>query len=442
MKYLLLLLAACGRYGFADLADASGSAGSASTRLKQEYFVYDGTLRQPAPELYDSVLATDCTPTDTVAGTRCLPAGGFVYYADVACTQPIAQPIASDPRFAFPDSYGPMANAYSIGASVGTPAMVYVMQFSGACQGQTPPAGEFFSLTDIGFAMFAQLTRTFGSEGRLVSQTLVADDGFRTGAALHDTVANGDCVGAKFDDGDACFLYPTDLSEYYNDSSCTHHVDNEIVPVKFAEDWPTGSACKTTDNIMRAVTNELPRTTPVYVDIPGSGLCAQSSLPAGWRLFDLGSPIAMAPVTRAPEPGGRMQLIASTANGARAIDGTYVWDSQLSIECRPQVAGDAVLRCLPNAPYANSAGYFTDAGCTQPITGVGVGSPECTSQPVTLVRGGSGSNTQVFQAVPHAAQIYGGTPASCQPYQNQVFYAEGAELPAAMFPTVTQQTDP
>ena len=440
MKYLLLLVAACGRYGFADLTDAAGS-GSASTRLRQEYFVYDGTLRQPT-DLYDTLLAASCTPTDTVAGTRCLPAGGYVYYADAACTQPIAQPATSDPRFAFPDSYGPVANAYSIGASVGTPAMVYVTQFSGVCQGQTPPAGEFFSLTDIGFAMFASLTPTFGSEGRLVSQTLVADDGFRTSGALHDTVANGDCFGAKFDDGDACFVYPTDLSEYYNDSGCTHHVESAIVPVKFAEDWPLGSTCNTTDVHMRAVTGELPRTTPIWVDIPGSGLCAQTGLPAGWKLFDLGAEFPLASLMRAPVPGGRMQLIASTANGARGIDPSYVWDSQLSIECRPQIAADGVLRCLPNAPYGNAAGYFTDAGCTQPITGAGVATPQCTSQPVTLLRDAAGSNTRVFQASPHAGQIYGGTPASCQPYQNQVFYAEGAEVPAAMFAAVTQQTDP
>jgi len=441
MKYLLLLVAACGRYGFADLTDAAGS-GSATTRLEQQYVVYDGSLRQPAPELYDTQLATSCSPTETVAGTRCLPPGGYVYYADAACTQPIAQPTPSDPRFAFPNSYGPVANAYSIGASVGTPAMVYVAQFSGLCQGQMPPAGEFFSLTDIGFATFAQLTPMLGSEGRLVSQTLVADDGFRTPAALHDTVANGDCVGTKFDDGDACFLYPTDLSEYYSDSGCTHHVENAIVPVKFAADWPLGAACKTTDLITRPVTGELPRTTPLYVDIPGSGLCAQSSLPPGWRMFDLGAPIPLAPVTRAPEPGGRMQLIASTANGARGVERSYVWDSQLSIECRPQLAADGATRCLPNAPYASSAGYFTDAGCTQPITGSGVGTPQCTSQPVTLLRAADGSNTRVYQAVLHAGQIYGGTPASCQPYQNQTFYTEGAELPAAMFAAVTQQTDP
>lgn len=439
MKYLPLLLAACGRYGFADLADSAGSGG---TRLKQEYAVYDGTLRQPT-DLYDTQLATRCTPTDTVAGMRCLPSGGFVYYADAACTQPIAQPSTADPRFAFPDSYGPTANAYTFGASVGTPAMVYATQFSGVCQAETPPAGELFSLTDIGFTMFAQLTPTFGSEGRLVSQTLVADDGFRTSAALHDTLAGADCFGTVFDDGDACFLYPTDLSETYDDSGCTHYVENAYVPVSFAIQWPAAPVCKTTDMVMRPVTAELPRTTPVWVDIPGSNNCAQTAVPAAWRLFDLGAPISLAPVTRAPVPGGRMQLITSTANGARGIDGSDVWDSQLSLECSPQVAADGVTRCLPSAQYATSAGYFTDAGCTQPIVGAGVSTTQCPSYSVTLLRDtNGGSNTRIFHAVLHAGTIYGGTPANCQAYQNQLFYTEGAELSADMFAAVTQQTDP
>ncbi|MBV8763161.1 MAG: hypothetical protein JO257_38110 [Deltaproteobacteria bacterium] len=441
MRLLLLFLAACGRYGFGDLADAPGSDAQTGTRLEQQWVVYDGTLRQPASTLYDTLLATACTATATVDGTRCLPYGGYVYYADAACTQPIAQPSTPGARFAFPDSYGPIATGYAFGASVGAPAMVYVSEFSGACQGQMWTGGELFSLTDIGLAMFAKLTLMTGNEGRLVSQTFVADDGFRTPGPLHDTLGNADCTGVVYDDGGGCFPYPTDFSVTYDDNTCTHSVENAITRVSFAMVEKGGTLCKMTDFDLRPVTVELPRTMSIWVDIPGSATCAQSTVPTGWRLFDLGSPLALAPVTRAPTGSGRMQRITSTGNGASAIDTFDVWDSQLSIECQPQVAADGVSRCLPSAPYAQSAGYFSDAGCTQPIVGSGVRS--CASSPVTLLRDiNASSNPRVFKAVLHAGQIYGGTPTNCQPYQNQMFYTEGTELTPDMFAVVTQPTDP
>ena len=101
-------------------------------------------------------------------------------------------------------------------------------------------------------------------------------------------------------------------------------------------------------------------------------------------------------------------------------------------------------RCLPTTGYAQHQGFFTDAGCTQPIVGEGYVSPVCASYPVKYLLDleGAATNPHVFTAVARPGTIYGGGPANCQPYSQTAFYAEGAEVPIDMFAAVTMQTDP
>ena len=449
MKPLLLcvLLAACGRVGFRELAtgDAPGDgSGSATTRLRQTYTVYDGTLRQPSQQLYDSQLAAPCYPEPTTAaGLRCLPNSSGVYYLDAACTQAVA-PAGSGSGFAFDLGVLPVAHAYTFGASVGTVATAYVMQYDGSCAATSPDV-EMFALTEVSFDLFAPLTPHLGSEGRIVSQELVSDDGFHTPWMLHDTQVDADCVGSTYDDASVCFVVPTDVAYYYLDSGCTQVAEDAYTSVRFAEHWSTPQVCKAADLEIRPLTTELPSTTSVWLEIPGSGSCVATAVGAGRRLFALGAPISLAPVTRQPVPGGRMQAIETTANGARAEDPYGVWDSTLGFECKPTVAYDGTTRCLPaDGVYASAGGYWTDAGCTQPITGAGVQAPECTSTTVEYVfETPSGApGPRVFHAVRRSGPIYGGGPTSCTPYQNRDFYIEGAEVPIDMFAAVTQQTAP
>jgi hypothetical protein len=439
MKYLLLLVAACGRYGFADLADSAGS-GSAGTRLEQQYNVFDGTLRQPSG-VYDSLLADNCYAYPTTAGTRCMTGNPAVYYLDAACTQPVAAKTSTSP-YVYDGRYPPITHAYTFGASVGTPGTVYTTQYDGTCGATTPPA-ELFQLTEIGLDTFARLAPSYGSEGRVVSSVLVADDGFRSPGPLHDTQLDADCIGETFDDRTACFVVPTDLAYFYLDSACTQVVDDAYTTVQFSEHELTVPACKTTDFEVRALGAELPRTTPIWVQIPGDTACIQTSVGAARRLFALGAPLELATVTRQPVPGARMQLIDSSAGGASAHDPFVVWDSQLGIECQPMVGADGVQRCLPrDAPYAQRSGYFTDTGCTQPIFGAGVLTCASTSISMVLDLEGATTGPHVFRAVAYQGPIYGGGPGNCTLYQNQSFVSEGAEVPLDMFAVVTQQTDP
>lgn len=437
---LLLFVAACGRIDFGERADAA--AGSSSTRLKQKYDVYDTTLRQPT-RLYDSLLGYDCDPyATTTAGTRCLVGGSIIYYVDAACTQAVAAKEDTTP-YTFDVREPTIAHIYSYGASIGTPAMAYTTQYDGTCAAVAPSA-ELFQLTEVAFDTFAQLTPAYGHEGRIETSWSVADDGFRTATVLHDTLVDAGCYGYTYDDRSVCSVYATDVAYYYTDNACTQVVEDAASPVQFAEHFDVVPPCKSTDIDVHALASELPRTTPVWVQIPGSVSCIQTAVGTARRLFALGPAFQLASVTRGPVGGARIQAIDVAANGAHAVDPYAVWDSQLGVECVPLTSADGMRRCVPKAPYASSAGYFSDAGCTQPITGAGVAKPTCTSQPVTYVVDMTGSQTgpRVFHAQLRLAPVYGGGPTNCTQYLDRDFYAETTEVPLDNFVVVTQQTDP
>jgi hypothetical protein len=446
MKHgLLLLLAACGRYGFGVQVDAGDGDGSAGTRLKQTYNVYEDGFRQPTQTLYDSLLGTKCDVQATTAGLRCLPLpASYPRYADAACTEPIAVKDSADELYAFDTSYPPAMHAYTFGASLGIPAAEYALGYDGSCSAAQAPTDERFALEEISFDRFALVTAQLGTEGRLVSQSLVSDDGFRMEMLLHDTQLDADCIGSVFDDATVCFPTPTDFSWYYADNTCSQNVELAYVPVKFAQAAPTLSACKTTDFTIRALTAELPTTTPIWIGPPAAPFCATTGVPAGRRVFGLGAPISLPPITRQPHPGTRIQFIEDTANGATANNPFYLWDSQLGTQCEPSTAADGMQRCLPSPLGYVTNSYYTDAACTQPIAAVGYGAPECSSYPVQFVGDTTGNppGPRIYTAVRVFGTAYQGGPTNCQAFPNTDMYTEGTELPPEMFSLVTQATDP
>ena len=95
-------------------SSASSSSGNVAgdgsgTRLKR--YVYtsgDGLVSERGNPFYDTVLGTDCTPTNTVAGVRCIPSpAGVAWFVDAQCTTPAAYVLKSCP----PPTYGCKYNA-------------------------------------------------------------------------------------------------------------------------------------------------------------------------------------------------------------------------------------------------------------------------------------------------------------------------------------------
>ena len=181
------------------------------------------------------------------------------------------------------------------------------------------------------------------------------------------------------------------------------------MPVKFAADLPLGATCKTTDLITRPVTASCPERRRCRSTFPGRACARRPRCPRAG-----GCSTSARRFRSRPSPVRRSRTGAcsrSSTQTARAAS-TAATSGTASCHRVPSAARGRRRDALPaNAPYASSAGYFNDAGCTQPIVGAGVSSVQCASYPVTLLRDGNGgANTRVFQAVLHAAQIYGGTP--------------------------------
>jgi hypothetical protein len=434
---LLLLLGACGRYDFEPRADAVAS----STRLKQVWNVFADGPRLPET-IYDTQLDLRCDPQPTTSGLACLPRSfALPFYTDAACTQAIALSNSPDDRYAYDINTRPIAHVFELGAPTTPPATIYNLQFDGSCLAQPPSTGTWYATTEAPLSTFAPLTAQYGSEGRIVSQQLVASDGFHTPGTLHDTTANGDCIADAFDDATVCDLFPADLAENYTDNTCTHLVLDAYVSVSFAEEFVNTPVCKSTDIRSHAVATELPSTTPMWLEIPGSATCAAQNVGPGRRLYDLGPPITLATVTRTPVGTTRIQAIEDAAGSARANE-YDVHDSQLGVECRPQNAADGVLRCLPSRP-AYATAYFADAACTQPLMLAAYGQPACATLPPLIIEDPSGPRVYQAGAKYTLPFYYSATPGSCSlvtPSSDE--YVLGAEIPPSSFATITEQTDP
>jgi hypothetical protein len=235
VKYaLFLLLAACGRLDFDPRGDAAPPA--SGRRLHLQYNAFEDGTRQVIGA-YDTQLQVPCTAisTATPSGFACLPNGAFVYYADAACTQPIAQPPAcpSETRYAYDPFTFPVAHVYELDADIATPAMQYQIGADGACFASSTPSGAYKALTEIPLDTFVPLTRELGDGARVRSQAYVASDGFRLPGDVFDTQANGSCIAAPLDDTTICEPYSLGVAYFYTDAACSHLVFNANVAVDF-----------------------------------------------------------------------------------------------------------------------------------------------------------------------------------------------------------------
>jgi hypothetical protein len=447
-RALLLVLAACGRFDFDPRTDAV----PAGARLHLEYNVFDDGTRQVIGA-YDTLLQRSCTATATAtsAGFACLPDGAFVYYADAACTQPIVQvpSCGSDTRYAYDPFTFPVAHVYEIGGDIATPAMAYQHGADGACLMSSTPTGAYKALTEVPLDTFVPLTRELGAGSRVRALAYVAADGFRLPGDVFDTQANGRCIAAPYDDATVCEPYSLGIAYHYTDATCSHLVFNSNVAVDYALEILAEPICRTTDVTVRA---SLGAITPsqIWVEIPGSGTCAQSAPAPGWIVEDLGPPIPPAPLTRTPVPGGgaRIQLIEDASGEAKSTE-YYLFDSQLGTECEPQIAADGALRCMPRTTSAIQPSLFSDAGCTQPLALAGYGPAMCArALPPLFIADYTGTSCTTGARIDrpgpkYTGAVYSGSPTQCNVFSSQQdLYQVGTEIDPATFSLVVKEIDP
>ena len=133
------------------------------------------------------------------------------------------------------------------------------------------------------------------------------------------------------------------------------------------------------------------------------------------------------------------------ADGSKEFIGWH--DAMLDSDCRFALAADGAIRCIPLAA-AFAVGYFTDAGCTQPL----VVAPRDCGQPTYAVvtLGGCPGKSQIFKvAAPFLAPnafapdamkkcVTVGNPYLMGGYSG---YSIGSEVVADTFVAATIQTD-
>lgn len=150
------------------------------------------------------------------------------------------------------------------------------------------------------------------------------------------------------------------------------------------------------------------------------------------------------------------RLKARTWSGA---DGSRIWvperfyDSTMLSDCKPKLAADGVLRCLP-AIYYGGANYtpyaiYADASCTIHV----VLERTCVSAPVYGVTGGPDedydigcfSGSRVYRIGPALDRVYTNESGSClvmTPAPLMSYYALGDEIPSSEFVEMTAQVEP
>jgi hypothetical protein len=127
-----------------------------------------------------------------------------------------------------------------------------------------------------------------------------------------------------------------------------------------------------------------------------------------------------------------------------------VHDKQLDIDCRPEIASDGTMRCLPPAlrvreyvPGFDPVIWYTDPSCTSPVAAVPVfsggpiasvardvqGSFETCGPNVYRVGAELARPTQLYGHVSNSNTIMAWSCSDCRP----IFGASVSELPAARF---------
>jgi hypothetical protein len=445
--WLLVLVAGCGRYDFNPLVD---SLPATTARLHRQDDVFDDGARHMIGA-YDTLLQVPCSPTATTTGFACLPtAVGLPYYTDAACSQAVMQTptCGITPAYAYDPINLPVAHVYAVGADIATPAMQYLVGADGSCQLSGTPAGAYKALTEIPFDTFVPLTRELGAGTRVRAQAFVASDGFSLPGDLFDTQAMGSCIAEPYDDATLCDPYSLGVALDYTDSTCSHLVYHSNAVVDFALEFLSPTICRSTDDNVRPSLGPI-QPSKIWVEIPGSGTCAQSAPAPGWIIEDLGAPITRAPVTQTNVSAGgtRIQLIQD-ASGAATSAEYDVFDSRLGFECYPESAADGVVRCLPRKlSFLTNA--FSDAGCTQPLALAPYGPNPCTTPLPPLLVGnytssGCMSQLHIYQPGPkYTGPIYSGSPGSCSTVTaSQDEYRVGSEIDPTTFAAVTEQIEP
>lgn len=434
------------------------------TRLKLRWNVFDGT--KSFASVYDSMRQETCFPRKFTDGKMyCTPTpSANVVYEDAACTVPLGRQLVSCPstpiNYYFetdPVTCDNLAvKVYPKAAQIS--ANSYYTLSSAGCTMSTNTGYELFRLGPaIPLTEFAAIEAPTTAEGKVQQRFYESSDGARMFAGFYDNDLGSDCFFVQDAAKSSAKCVPSSVgaNTYYGDAACTlprtQFRRGCVVPKYTTRITRSCSYVSTIPEIY--LTGPLTGGT-LYTNF---GTCTATTPAADQSYYSVGTALVEpGQLTRAPsaEGTGRYRPIRY-ASGGNLIRDTPLYDTARQTECQPTTMQDGTVRCLPTGNPYPTANYFSDAGCTMPISvllaaktaATGCALPALpafatrttvTQTPCTVTR-----EARPVGAI-YTGALYAGTPANCVVVALGDNNAHVLGAAAAMddFPAATVVTDP
>jgi hypothetical protein len=397
------------------------------TRLKLAWYDFGGGVKTwaSATDLYDAQLATPCTPMPWGDGvTRCTPPLAPVAFADAQCTQPV---LLGDEQFGAgigtgcntQTALGPLYESTGNTISV---TQLWIRDGNTCSEADPPNPLVAVSAAAHPTSDLVTITTQEQGDGRLQIDTLVGDDGLVVPLQPHDAMLGVSCDVSDIVGGASLpckALGAPNADDLYSDAQC-----------KAAATWVPASGCPA-PALAYIDTNTCPEYHAIGDPVGPTAYmgpfgCVQQGVPSdGSTLHALGPIVDALQLARAPATSsGRVQLeyLTDAVGATRFRDPRELWDAQLMTECRMSVVADGgTSECRPDGHVYGRGQLYSDAACTQPISGflIEYGDDTCESRtpPPYLTIDFLSPTTDIYKVgAVHPGPIYQGVdPTDCIP---------------------------
>jgi hypothetical protein len=420
----------------------------------------------------DTTTQLKCSFLPTSDGTlRCLPEGwgGYVFFADPACTQPVVSAQQGClPRYVTHvsaqltcDGEG-VAHVYESDGSPSLPstATLYATGISGCSMfGQVGP-GTANPAREVDPTMFvAGTTRVIDGGGKLGLDVLTADDGTTILQGLIDRKRNTPCTAEQHitlhDDIAGCLPLPIAYAvpAYYTDAACTQPFATIgastagpcVAQAAIFHPPPDATNCSGGGFSLREIGAPV---SPAMTYSFWNGVCtSMGALSSAVSAYALGATI---PSTDLPSfasaslGSGRLHAVYRASVSGALLEALRFEDTaQANTPCQPAVAPDGHTRCIPDYAIMTVAGvpgdmnYYTDAACTHlvvdlggtvscppplPVLAAALSAADCAAQSITELRQVTG--------LPRAIDVYemNGSTCTARPHIDGEWYADVGDV--------------
>ncbi len=429
----------------------------------------------------DTQLDTACTFETADDGVvRCMPSGVVIgdYFADPACTQPVAAvgcgplpPLASGVVTATGGcgAAGGGVSAFAVDATTVT-SPLYSLG-TGSCQPAVSPVGStFYSVHPVPTSMFVAAHESdVPRSTRLAARVMTADDGASQVVGIFDLQRKAPCgpstevITAFFDMNDWCVPQGLPWAGWFTDPQCTTRVVAQPsscpAPSIGVDVASARGSCEEGQVELFGVSARLVQPSQLFTS--ENLACMAQSPPAGSAFWATTGPVPLQQF-----PSVSLGLVGSppvevyfrTAdNGAPVIQetggtaGRMMRDMTRGEDCWANRFADGTWRCVPPHIELNQEHFFSDAQCSQEIADLGgpMPVPSCGAMPTIALRfspggtcGAGWSGVYGVGAPFTPSTVYfGGAGGPCTATATSDMFAPLSAMDPASFPTLVERTE-